>query len=167
MKVMNVCEYVAPCGRLALGEIDGRLVMCDWLLEPRHSRIVLSYRCGIRYGDSALLALAGKELDEYFAGSRREFTLQLAPEGTAFRRSVWEALAGVEYGATLTYGALASRLGRPSAVRAVASAVGANPLSLFVPCHRIVAAGGLPGGYAGGLEAKRYLLELESGRMSR
>lgn len=167
MKVMNVCEYVAPCGRLALGEIDGQLVMCDWLLEPRHSRIVLSYRCEIRYGDSALLALAGKELDEYFAGSRREFTLPLAPEGTAFRRSVWEALAGVEYGATLTYGALASRLGRPSAVRAVASAVGANPLSLFVPCHRIVAAGGLSGGYAGGLDAKRYLLELEAGRISR
>lgn len=109
----------------------------------------------------AALAAAAAQLAEYFAHRRRDFSLPLAPSGTEFQVSVWHALASIPYGATVTYGELARRVGRPSAVRAVGQANGANPLPIFFPCHRVVAAGGRLGGYGGGLDVKRELLGLE------
>ncbi len=97
-------------------------------------------------------------LETYFSGSAPDFLPPLAPEGTPFRRRVWEALLTIPYGETVTYGELAKRLG--TAPRAVGSAVGRNPVSILIPCHRVVGSGGLTG-YAGGLERKRALLELE------
>ena len=97
-------------------------------------------------------------LEAYFSGSAPDFLPPLAPEGTPFRRRVWEALLTIPYGETVTYGELAQRLG--TAPRAVGSAVGRNPVSILIPCHRVVGSGGLTG-YAGGLDRKRALLEIE------
>jgi methylated-DNA-[protein]-cysteine S-methyltransferase len=102
-----------------------------------------------------------QQLAEYFAGSRREFELPLAPSGTAFQLRVWDALRGIPYGRTTTYSALARRLGDPRTVRAVGRANAANPIWVIIPCHRVVGADGSLTGYAAGLEVKRYLLELE------
>jgi methylated-DNA-[protein]-cysteine S-methyltransferase len=111
--------------------------------------------------DPGALAEARRELDEYFAGARRVFELPLDPSGTAFQRRVWDELLRVEYGTTTTYGALARRIGRPSAIRAVGAANGRNPISIVVPCHRVIGASGDLTGYGGGLDRKRALLELE------
>ena len=102
------------------------------------------------------------ELREYFAGVRTRFDVPLAPVGTPFQRRVWSAIAEVPFGETIAYAELARRCGRPSAVRAAGAATGRNPITVIVPCHRIVGSGGALTGYAGGLERKRALLELES-----
>ncbi len=104
---------------------------------------------------------AAAQLEEYFSGERTSFALALAPRGTVFQLAVWEALATIPYGETITYGELARCVGRPAASRAVGQANGANPLPIVYPCHRVVAAGGKLGGYGGGLETKRRLLALE------
>lgn len=103
------------------------------------------------------------QLDAFFAAERRGFALALAPVGTPFQQRVWSALRAVPHGTTVTYGELARRVGAPAAVRAVGAANGRNPLSIVVPCHRVVGAGGALTGYAGGLERKRALLALEAG----
>ena len=105
---------------------------------------------------------ATTQLGEYFAGTRTAFDLPLAPEGTAFQRAVWTAIGTVPFGATISYGELARRCGRPSAVRAAGAATGRNPLTIVIPCHRIVGSSGALTGYAGGLERKRALLALEA-----
>lgn len=107
------------------------------------------------------LARAGSELKDYFAGQRRHFTVPLDAAGTAFQRAVWSALLEIGAGATSSYGAIARRIGRPLAVRAVGAAVGRNPLSIIVPCHRVVGADGSLTGYAGGLDRKQSLLQRE------
>ncbi len=101
------------------------------------------------------------QLDEYFAGQRHEFELELEPSGTTFQRRVWSALESIPYGTTETYGELARRLGVPRASRAVGRANGRNPISIVVPCHRVIGTGGNLTGYGGGIERKRTLLELE------
>lgn len=101
-----------------------------------------------------------KQLTEYFAGRRQKFTIPLRPAGTAFQMAVWDVLQGISYGETIPYGEEAKRLGRPSAARAVAGANGRNPISIIIPCHRVVAANGI-GGYWAGVEKKRFLLTLE------
>jgi methylated-DNA-[protein]-cysteine S-methyltransferase len=111
--------------------------------------------------DPAPVAAAVDQLAAYFAGARRDFDLWLAPEGTAFQRRVWAALAGIPYGETTTYGKLAAEIGHPGSARAVGAANGANPIAIVVPCHRVVGADGTLTGYAGGLDAKRTLLALE------
>ena len=98
---------------------------------------------------------------EYEAGARRDFALELAPGGTPFQRAVWSALGTIACGETISYGDLAARAGHPSAVRAVGTAIGRNPLSVIIPCHRVIAADGSLAGYAGGLERKRALLAHE------
>jgi methylated-DNA-[protein]-cysteine S-methyltransferase len=100
-------------------------------------------------------------LAEYFAGARQRFDFALAPKGTPFQRRVWRALAAVPFGATVSYLALAQSLGLPRSVRAVAAAVGRNPISVIIPCHRVIGSDGSLTGYAGGLERKRKLLALE------
>jgi len=110
---------------------------------------------------SAVLRAAHAQLDQYFAGSRKRFELPLAPNGTSFQRAVWNAIAQVPWGETLTYAALASRAGHPGSARAAGAATGRNPLSIIVPCHRIVGSDGSLTGYAGGLDRKQKLLALE------
>lgn len=103
------------------------------------------------------------ELTEYFEGKRREFSVPLSPRGTAFQRQVWAELCRIPYGQTISYLALAKRIGNPRAVRAVGLANGANPLAIVVPCHRVIGANGTLTGYGGGLPTKRFLLDLECG----
>lgn len=112
--------------------------------------------------DSARCAAAVTQLREYFAGERTEFDLPLAPAGSEFQRRVWNALRQVEYGAVLDYRGLGGRIGRPLAARAVGRANATNPIPIVIPCHRVIGANGSLTGYAGGIEAKRLLLDLES-----
>lgn len=114
--------------------------------------------------ETPLLRAAREELLAYFAGERRDFDLPLDPAGTDFQRAVWEALRAIPYGGTRTYGEIAAAVGRPKAVRAVGQANHVNPLPIFIPCHRVVGKNGALTGYAGGLDLKRALLALESGK---
>lgn len=111
---------------------------------------------------SPVLSRAAAQLVEYFAGERRTFDIPIAPRGTGFQALVWRALTAIPYGETRSYGALARAIGRPAASRAVGAANGKNPISIIVPCHRVIASSGELTGYAGGLAAKRWLLEHEA-----
>ncbi len=159
--MIDYCEWRSPLGTMLLAAGDDGLCGAYFVGQKHFPRLDEHWR----RGDSALLAQARRELEEYFAGCRQRFSLPLAPRGTAFQRRVWRALEQVAYGATLSYGELARRLGAPGAARAVGAAVGRNPLSLFIPCHRAVGGDGALTGYAGGIERKRALLELERGVM--
>jgi methylated-DNA-[protein]-cysteine S-methyltransferase len=110
------------------------------------------------------LADVAEQLAEYFAGARREFDLRLRPGGTPFQQRVWAALREIPYGETRSYGAMATDLGVPGAARAVGLANGQNPISIIVPCHRVVGASGALTGYGGGLPAKQWLLAHEAAR---
>lgn len=109
-----------------------------------------------------MLALAAAQLAEYFAGERREFALPIAPRGTGFQERVWHSLVAIGYGETRSYRELAAAIGRPAASRAVGTANAKNPISIIVPCHRVIATSGELTGYAGGLAAKRWLLDHEA-----
>lgn len=151
-------------GPLALAATDLGLCFVDLRPRPGRGRLAAWAR---RFApdlelreDAAFLADACRQLVEYGAGRRRVFDLPLDLCGTDFQRAVWNELLGIEFGRTRTYGELAARLGRPGAARAVGGAAGANPVPLIVPCHRLLAGRGL-GGFSGGLQRKRVLLELE------
>ena len=116
---------------------------------------------------SPVLDATRAQIAEYFAGERRRFDLPLAPGGTPFQRSVWDALAQVDFGETISYRALARKLGKPGAARAVGRANALNPLVIVIPCHRVIGARGALTGYGGGLRRKRALLELEAARVRR
>lgn len=141
-----------PIGVLTLCEQDGRIV------SVRRSIFDFSDN-GV--APTPILQLAQRELDEYFAGARREFTVPLAPEGTPFRKAVWDTLRSIPYGAVATYGEVAGKIGNSLAARAVGGACGANRILIMIPCHRVVGADGTLTGFASGLDAKRQLLELE------
>jgi len=111
--------------------------------------------------DDGALAAVTQQLDEYFAGDRIEFDLELAPRGTPFQLEVWDQLCRIPYGETISYGELAKRVDRPGAARAVGSANGQNPIAIVVPCHRVIGADGSLTGFGGGLPWKRCLLNLE------
>lgn len=163
--VIRLCRYAAPCGELVIGTIGDRLCLCDWADGARHERTMrsLSGRLCARFaeGETAVATETMRRLDDYFGGRLRGFCLPLLLAGTPFRRRVWEELRRIPYGTTLSYACLARRLGMPQAVRAVASANGDNPLSVIVPCHRVIGSDGSLTGYAGGAERKRWLLSME------
>lgn len=115
-------------------------------------------------GETEVLRQARRELLEYLAGERTRFTLPMRPQGTDFQRQVWGALMEIPYGQTRSYGALAAALGRPGAARAVGQANRRNPIPLLIPCHRVVGSDGSLTGYAGGLNVKKRLLDLEQGK---
>lgn len=111
--------------------------------------------------NAAVLELCTKELDAYFAGELREFSVEISADGTEFRRRVWAELLKIPYGETISYAELARRVGNPKASRAVGGANHHNPINIIVPCHRVIGADGALTGYGGGLENKRILLEHE------
>ncbi|MFT3693243.1 MAG: methylated-DNA--[protein]-cysteine S-methyltransferase [Kofleriaceae bacterium] len=113
-----------------------------------------------------ILKRAAKQLAEYFAGKRKDFDLDLSPEGTPFQRSVWAKLQKIPFGETWSYGELAASLGKPLASRAVGAANGRNPIAIIIPCHRVIGSNGSLTGFGGGLPAKKYLLQLESAQLT-
>ncbi len=125
------------------------------------TRVVLNEQPG-QVNDAPLIREATLQLEEYFAGVRRDFDLPLDLHGTEFQIEVWAALRAIPYGETRSYAAIARQIGRPSAVRAVGAANGANPIAIIVPCHRVIGSTGALTGYGGGLPLKRFLLALES-----
>jgi methylated-DNA-[protein]-cysteine S-methyltransferase len=147
----------SPVGPLVLAASDEGL----HAIEFQPSRHPVARDGTWQGGEHPLLRRAAAQLGEYFAGARRTFDLPLAPRGTSFQLAVWRALAAIPYGATISYTELASRVGRPAAVRAVGAANGRNPLPIVLPCHRVIGADGSLTGFGGGLPAKRFLLELE------
>lgn len=163
---MKFMEYSAPCGNLLLGVNGQGICLCDWMTGDRIEKSLRRIRRFIPPGhpcrdDETLLEEASRQLDEYFGLRRKVFDLPISPFGTEFQLLVWKTLASVPYGETLSYKGLAQAVSTSQGARAVASAVGANPLSILIPCHRIIGSDGALTGYAGGLEAKSFLLSLE------
>ena len=157
-------EMNSPVGRLKLVGSDRGLAAVLWEDDdPKRVRI----REYMRDDDHPVLVEAEKQLKEYFAGSRKDFTLELDPMGTDFQKEVWKALAAIPYGETRSYSDIAREIGNVKAVRAVGAANGKNPISIVVPCHRVVGASGDLTGFAGGLEAKACLLSLEGAEVNK
>jgi methylated-DNA-[protein]-cysteine S-methyltransferase len=131
-------------------------------LDMRDGRRPVAIRPDWERDDLAFGPVRG-QLEEYFAGERRDFEVRLALHGNPFEQRVWEALRQIPYGDTVSYGEIARRIGDPGAARAVGLANGRNPVAVIVPCHRVIGADGSLTGYGGGLERKRFLLDLEAG----
>ncbi len=149
----------SPVGVLTLVARESSLAAVLWEQE-RANRVVL----GELHRDDGhpVLQETSRQLGEYFAGEREAFDLPLSFVGTAFQRQVWEALLSIPFGETCSYAQIAAQIGNPAAVRAVGAANGRNPISIIAPCHRVIGSAGTLTGFAGGLEAKRYLLNLEA-----
>lgn len=165
MNIINTQYYDSPCGRMLLGAVDRRLCLCDWSVAKHKQNLLrrLEKHFGASFVErsSDVLETARLQLDEYFGKRRTVFDLPLALAGTPFQCRVWSELQLLPYATTMSYGELARRIGSPKTVRAVASAVGANAIAVIIPCHRIVGSDGSLTCFAGGLSAKRFLLELE------
>ena len=146
---MTYC-WLSPVGFLQLEEKNGCL-----------TRLELTTASYPENDETPLLSAARQQLDEYFAGSRKIFSLPLCPVGTAFQLTVWKALQTIPYGGTCSYGDLARQIGRPQAARAVGGAIHRNPLLILIPCHRVIGANGSLVGFGAGLPVKRRLLQLE------
>ena len=152
--------YDSPHGRMLLVASEEGVTGVYFDGQKYHPDLDPGWR---RDAGHDVLARAKRELAEYFAGERTTFDTPLAPEGTPFQKAVWRAISTVAFGETITYDELARRAGFPGSARAAGAATGRNPLTILVPCHRIVGANGSLTGYAGGLDRKRALLALESG----
>lgn len=158
-------RYVSPAGPLLLGSYQNTLCLCDWRTEVHSQRIdkQMQQRLSSRYqeGTSDCIEATLAQLEEYFTGQRLYFDIPLLLVGTDFQKQVWNELLHIPYGETISYAELAQRIGKPTATRAVARANGTNPLSILIPCHRVIGSNQTLIGYGGGLTAKRMLLELE------
>lgn len=155
-----VCKTISsPVGALKLVASDAGLAAILWENDdPRRVRLAAAEEDG----NHPLLLETERQLAEYFAGTRRSFSLPLDFTGTDFQNRVWQALLAIPFGETRSYGEIARLLGKPRAVRAVGAANGRNPISIVAPCHRVIGADGKLTGFAGGLKAKAHLLALES-----
>ncbi len=157
------CAFASPLGPMTLAATDKGLAGV-WFDGQKHMPDTSAWPV---QADHPLLLQTQAELAEYFAGRRKAFDLPLdLNQGTVFQQQVWQALLQIPAGQTTAYGSLATRMGRAAAVRAVGAAVGRNPISIVVPCHRVLGANGALTGYAGGLERKTALLELEAAETS-
>lgn len=159
---MDLIQYMeSPIGELGIVERNQAIVCVFFGGRIGKVSACEKYTLELEERRTELLAEAEKQLEEYFAGSRRRFALPLAPTGTGFQKRVWEALIQIPYGETRTYGEIAKTVGNPKGSRAVGMANHRNPIPIVIPCHRVIGAGGTLTGYAGGLDIKRKLLELE------
>jgi len=167
---ISIEYFTSPFGEMILGSYEDRLCMADWKdrkkRESIDKRVQKALKAIFIEEESSVLKQAKEELVEYFKGIRTTFDIPLLLVGTAFQKNVWEGLMQIPYGKTLSYKEFAKSLNYENAVRAVASAVGDNTNSIFVPCHRIIGTDGSLRGYAGGLKAKKGLLEIENNLFS-
>ncbi len=158
-------RYESPCGILLLGSYEDKLCLCDWQTENHHDyvsrRLKRILQTDFEEGTSEVIERTVCQLDDFFAGKRKEFDVPLLFVGTDFQKTVWNELLKIPFGTTVSYGEMARRIGMPKAVRAVANANGANAISILAPCHRVIGSDHSLTGYGGGLDVKRALLELE------
>lgn len=158
-------KYQSPCGTLVLGSFGNQLCLCDWQTEKHREHVNNRLRrlldAEFSDGTSAIIDRAISQLDEYFDGKRQNFDIPLLFVGTDFQKNVWDALLTIPFGKTVSYREIADMIGKPKAVRAVANANGANSISIFAPCHRVIGSDHTLTGYGGGLPTKEYLLKLE------
>lgn len=155
--VKQYCYYQSPVGTLLLIGSDGVLEELHFPNTSRQVEVTDSWQCNEEYFKQALQQLA-----EYFAGSRQQFDLTIAPKGTVFQKSVWWELQKIPFGKTASYGEIAKRIGNSKACRVVGLANARNPLPIIVPCHRVIGKDGSLTGFGGGLEIKQQLLDLET-----
>ena len=164
--VLHLARFETPLGSLLAGATGVGLVVLEFTdperLDVQLRRLARRLKVALQPGTTVASEQAGRELEAYFAHGLRRFTVPLAPMGTPFQHDAWQLLRSIPYGQTVSYGEQARRIGRPRAVRAVAQANGANPITLVVPCHRVIGSDGTLTGYGGGLWRKRWLLAHES-----
>ena len=151
------CYYQSPIGKLLMIGKEGLLEELHFPNGLEQIPIPEDWQFDETYFKDVL-----KQLAEYFAGNRQEFTLKIAPKGTAFQKSVWQELQKIPFGQTASYGEIAKRVGNPKASRAIGMANGKNPIPIIVPCHRVIGKDGSLTGFGGGLDLKRRLLQLEN-----
>lgn len=160
-------EISTPLGPMLAVATEARLCLLEFHdrknFDRQIARLSKTLKAMIEPGDNRVLSQLQTQLDEYFAGSRQQFSLPLLMTGTEFQRSVWQVLQQIPYGNTFSYQQQAETLNRPKAVRAVANANGCNRISIVIPCHRVIGKNGSLTGYAGKVWRKQFLLELEQG----
>lgn len=150
---MNIIFVDTPAGQMAVAEEGGNITRLFLRASDAPANVARA--------ETPALTKAARQLAEYFEGKRKEFDLPLAPQGTPFQLKVWRALCSIPYGKTASYADIAAKIKNPKACRAVGMANNKNPLSIFIPCHRVVGANGSLTGYGGGLPLKKKLLDLE------
>lgn len=149
---ISILHITTPLGQMVATANDQAILTLDFTDESSTGK----------NSQHPLLLRLEKELQEYFEGKRRDFTLPLSPMGTLFQTNVWNVLGTIPYGETISYATEAKHFGNPKAVRAVANANGKNPIAILIPCHRVITSNGGIGGYNGGIEKKEFLLNLEN-----
>jgi methylated-DNA-[protein]-cysteine S-methyltransferase len=153
--------FPTACGDILLASTGDALQLLDFQQGSKARCVQGDWK-----RDAALFRPVREQVLAYLAGELREFSIAVAPQGTPFQQQVWQALQTIPYGETASYSDIATRIGRPKAVRAVGAANGANPVSLIIPCHRVIGSNGTLTGYAGGIETKARLLALEAGDLT-
>ena len=165
MPHINIQYFNSSCGLFVLASFGDKLCLCDWSNNPcaeRNKRRIERYlNASFKIETTSILEETKRQLDEYFAGNRKAFTIPLHFVGTDFQQQVWNELLNIPYGATTRYKEIAQNISKPKAVRAVAGAIGANGISILIPCHRVIGSDKSLTGYAGGLKAKKMLLQIE------
>lgn len=166
MERIQITYYNTPFGELVLGSIDHKLCLCDWRFRKMRSSIDERIQSGLQASyveeGSEIIEETKAQLLQYFSGEREQFNLPLLLVGSEFQKQVWNELLQIPFGKTESYAGLSKKLVNEDAIRAVASANGANAIAIIVPCHRILGSDGSLTGYAGGLVTKRKLLRLEN-----
>ena len=162
---ISIQHYSSPCGELVLASMGHELCLCDWsgmACAKRNIRRIGRYmNVDFRVESSPVVEQTKRQLDDYFAGHRKTFDIPLHPFGTDFQLLVWRALVDIPYGETRTYMERATKIGNAKGVRAVAQAIGANGIDILIPCHRVIGSNHSMTGYTGGLDKKKFLIELE------
>jgi len=170
MNKIFIQYYKSPIGEMLLGSYKEKLCIADWRYRKMRTMIDNRIQKGLKAEyveeSSEVITETIKQMEEYFNLERQEFTISLLLVGTDFQKSVWQGLIETPFGTTSSYLELSKRIGNEKAVRAVASANGANSISILVPCHRIIGSNGALVGYAGGLDVKKKLLEIENNLFS-
>ena len=165
-QIIHIQYYSSPCGEIVLASIGDELCLCDWnewqCAERNKRRLTHFFNADYKEETSEVLENAKNQLKEYFAGVRRTFDIKIHPVGTKFQLQVWKTLCEIQYGETRTYKDIAIKVDNLKGVRAVAQAIGANGICIIIPCHRIIGSNHSLTGFAGGLDAKRLLLKIES-----
>ena len=168
MNKISIQFFKTPFGELILGSFKHRLCLCDWRYRKMRPAIDKRIQNGLdtyyEEKETTTIQVAKHQLNEYFSGDRNVFDIPLQMIGTSFQQSVWNELLKIPYGKTESYLRISQKLNNEKAIRAVAAANGANAIAIFVPCHRVIASDGKLIGYAGGFNAKKKLLQLETNR---